>query len=367
MSEKPFPECTPGNVEAVVAHCRRKGRILILIQDMPDPDALASADALRYLIHERTGKRATIGYGGICGRAENRAMIDVLRIPAKRIAVSALDAYTTLCLVDTQPRSGNNLLMSSREADVVLDHHLVPKRRNWTAGFADVRPEYGATSTLLYEYLLAARLPVSSHMATALFYGIQSDTQDLGRESCPADVRAYRDLFLIADKAKLARIHHASVPPEYFRMLADGLASSVVAGTTVVSYIPSCTNPDMIPELADRLMRLEGMRAAVCYGVCRGVVYLSARGRDARSNAAKRMRQVVAHLGTGGGHNTMAGGQIPMEGDPEKRLALIHSRILKTFAPRHKPVSLTDNLPAGPCPYISGKTGEQYKRATGKR
>jgi nanoRNase/pAp phosphatase (c-di-AMP/oligoRNAs hydrolase) len=367
MSEKAFPECTPGKVEAVLEKCRRPGRILILIQDMPDPDALACADALRYLIHERAGKRAAIGYGGICGRAENRAMMDVLRIPARHITVQTLDSYKILCLVDTQPRSGNNLLTSSREADVVLDHHLMPKRKKWTAGFADVHPEYGATSTLLYEYLLAAGLPISPNMATALFYGIQSDTQDLGRESSPADVRAYRDLFLIADKAKLARIHHAKVPPDYFRMLADGLASSVVAGTTVVSYIPSCCNPDMIPELADRLMRLEGMRAAVCYGVCDGIVYLSARGRDARTNAAKRMKHVVARLGTGGGHNTMAGGQIPMDGDPEKRLALIHSRILKTFAPRKQPIPLTDNLPAGPCPYVSGKTGIQYNPAPKKK
>jgi nanoRNase/pAp phosphatase (c-di-AMP/oligoRNAs hydrolase) len=340
MSEKLRHEDAAKRVEDLLHVCKRRGRILVLTQDNPDPDALASAAALRELIRLNLHKPVAIRYGGICGRAENRAMIDILRIGARRLSPAHLDRYATVCLVDSQPQAGNNILAGRRSADVVIDHHLLPKRRPWSAVFADVRPDYGATTTILYEYLTAARVKIHPNLATAMFYGIQSDTQDLGRESGPADIRAYQELFLLTDKRKLARIRHASVPAEYFVMLAESLSSCVVAGATVISCIHPCRDADMIAEVADRMMRLEGARTAVCYGVCGDVIHLSARSIDARGNTARRMKRVVRHLGTGGGHRTMAGGQIPVEGDLDKRLALIRARILKVFAAGKEPVPL---------------------------
>jgi len=340
LTEEQALERARANVAQVLDICRRPGRRLVLMQDNPDPDALASAAAMRDLVYTHLKKRVAIGYGGISGRAENRAMMDVLHIDAKRMTPSQLDNYKTICLVDTQPRSGNNILHASRPAEIVIDHHLLPKRNPWLAEFSDVRPGYGAASTILYEYLVAGGVKIGPRLATALFYGIQSDTQDLGREACPADVRAYRDLFLVADKKMLARIHHAPIPMDYFKTLADSLANCVVAGATVVGYVPSCVNADMISDVADRLMRLEGMRTAVCYGVCGDTIHLSARAADARGNTAQRVKRVVRRLGTGGGHRAMAGGQIPLEGDREKRLALVRERILKAFAPHKEPVPL---------------------------
>jgi len=334
-------DATAAKLEAVLGICQRPGRILVLMQDNPDPDALASAAALRDLVYLRLKKRLTIGYGGTCGRAENRAMMAVLRIDARRLTLAQLPRYKTICLVDAQPNAGNNILVPSRPPEIVIDHHLLPKKRTWIAEFADVRPGYGATSTILYEYLLAGGVKLSANLATALFYGIQSDTQDLGREAGLADVRAYRDLFLLADKKKLAHIHRAPVPADYFKMLGAGIDHCVVAGSTVISYIPACHNVDMIAEVADFLIRLEGMRTAVCYAVYEDKIHLSARAVDARGNVARRMKQVVSRLGTGGGHRAMAGGQVAIEGDVERRLAFVHARILKSFAPNKEPVPLT--------------------------
>jgi len=328
-------------VEALLNACRRPGRILVLLQDNPDPDALACAAALRDIIHHRLRKRAVIGYGGLCGRAENRAMMRVLHIDARRLSTAQVNPFQTLCLVDTQPRSGNNLLTSLRPAQVVIDHHPAPRRRPWIAEFSDIRPEYGATSTILYEYVVASGIPLTPELATALLYGIESDTQDLGRECMSADIRAYRDLFLVADKKKLSMIRHAPVPLDYFQVLADSLAGCVVAGKTVISFIPYCRNPDVFAEVADRLMRLEGMRSAICYGVCENMIYLSARAGDARGNAAGRMKRVVRGLGTGGGHRTMAGGQVPVDGDPGRRLAMVRERVMKVFARQSPPLHLS--------------------------
>jgi nanoRNase/pAp phosphatase (c-di-AMP/oligoRNAs hydrolase) len=321
----------------VLEVCKRPGRVLVLMQDNPDPDALASAMALRTLIAEHGRKRAVIGFGGVCGRAENRAMMETLRIHAQQLTPEQVRDYDIVCLVDTQPRTGNNILVPSLMPDVVIDHHIIPKRAQWHARFVDIRPEYGATSTILYEYLLSTGTRINKDLATALFYGIQSDTRDLGRDTSPLGTHAYHELFLRADMQKLARIRRAPVPGSYYKVLADSLEGCVVAGKTVIGLVPGCGNAEMVAEVADLLLRLEHIHTTVCYGRCGDKIHISARAVDARSDVSKCMKQAVRRIGTGGGHRSMAGGQVPLEGDPEARLALVRERILKAFAPNKTP------------------------------
>ncbi len=345
-----LPEGAAERLDALLRACDRRGRLAVLMQDNPDPDALACAAILREILYVRLGKRSTIGYGGICGRAENRAVIDVLKIPARHVTAEETARFDIVCLVDAQPGFGNNLIALDRRVDVVIDHHLTPKRCRWHAAFSDIRPQYGAATTILYEYLLAADMSISRNLATAMFYGIQSDTQDLGRESGSADIRAYQELFFQADKRKLARIQHAPLPKAYFKMFAESLQSCEVAGTTVVSFIPHCFNRDMIAEVADRLLRLEGITATICYGVCGDRVYLSARTRSPRGNAAGRLHEALRGIGDGGGHLTMAGGQAALNEHADKRLALIRARIFEIFAPHHvpKPLLMPEHIEPSP-------------------
>ncbi len=327
-------------VEAVRAITSGTGRVLILMQNNPDADAIASAAALRQLIKRFTGKQAILGYTGICGRAENEAMLHVLRIVAHRITVEELRRYRILCLVDTQPGFGNNPIFTSRPADIVIDHHLARRRVTWQASWADVRPDYGSTATILYEYCLAAGVHLSADLATALFYGIQSDTSSLGREAGPADRAAYLELFPLVDQKKLARIRRAPVSRDYFRMLHHSLETCEVAGRLVLAAIGACSNPDMIAEVADLILRMEGVRTAVCMGIYGNRVLLSVRATDARGNACGGVRRIVKGLGTGGGHRTMAGGQVPLTEDIEGLLGELRQRTLRIFAKGHPPQRL---------------------------
>lgn len=325
---------------AILRVCERPGRILALMQDNPDPDSIASALAFCELIQRRVGKDVTIGYGGAVGRAENEAMLEFLHVKAHRFTSRDLDEYPILCLVDTQPFCGNNICLRDRPVQIVIDHHATPSSVPWTADVADVRPHYGATSTILFEYLLAGHVEIDPDLATALFYGIQSDTQDLGRQTSPADVAAFQALFQIADKKKLARIRHAPVPVDYFRMLHDALGDSVVAGPVVITRVRADGNPDMIAEIAELMMRLRGTKAAVCYGLADETIYLSVRTFDARFNVGKRIREVTQDIGRGGGHRMMAGGQIPAGDDPQGQLDEVHRRIVRVFARGKKPKPL---------------------------
>lgn len=328
------------NLERLLRICGRRGRVLVLMQNNPDPDAIASALMVREIVRTRLHKSVTIGYGGVLGRAENRAMVHELKVDMHRVGPEDLSSYRTLCLVDTLPRAGNNILFTSRPADIVIDHHVPPKKPLCQSLLSDIRPAYGATSTILYEYLVAAGIKPNPTLATAIFYGIESDTQDLGRETCDADLKTFQAVAMLADHKKLARIRRAPVSPDYFSKLRSGLTNAVVVGRTVITLIHGSKSPDMFAEVAELMLRLDGMRTSICYGPCGDVIHLSVRAIDARGNAAERVKRVVSRIGSGGGHRSMAGGQIPIVGDLDKRLHVVHMRLLKHFARGHQCIPL---------------------------
>src|SRR5256885_11630377 len=147
-------------------------RALILTHDTPDPDAVAGACGLAFLLDQAARVHAQAAYGGIIGRAENKALLKVLHLPIQ--AVGRLDArqYDLVCLVDTQPEVGNYSLAARAAPQLVIDHH--PARpASLLSAFHDVGGPAGATSTLVSQYLPAAEVVPGPALATALFYGIK--------------------------------------------------------------------------------------------------------------------------------------------------------------------------------------------------
>ena len=158
----------------------------------------------------RAGVEAHVAYGGIIGRSENLALVKVLQLPVVPVSQVVFDEYDLLGLVDTQPPVGNHSVPARYPVDVVLDHHPL-RDESLAAPFADVGGDYGATSTMVVEYLRAARLEPSIEVATALFYGIKTDSRDLGRQTTPARRRRL-PLALPAGGQAPARAHRAPRP-----------------------------------------------------------------------------------------------------------------------------------------------------------
>jgi nanoRNase/pAp phosphatase (c-di-AMP/oligoRNAs hydrolase) len=292
--------------------------ILILPHNDPDPDAIASAVALRYLLVEKLGVKSRIAYRGIIGRAENKALVRYLEHPLQRLTGADLQQASAIALVDTQPGAGNNPLSTVPVAAIVLDHH--PWRQaTANAIFADVRPEAGSTSTILNEYLQAAQIELSRPLATALFYGIKTDTLGLVRGASPADVAAYFYLQPLVDVEALIEIERAQVPIEYFHRLDAALHSAQVYGDVVTSFVGPMRRPDLAAEMADLLLRLRGMQWAICTGIYKEELVLSIRTLSRRPGAGQLAQAIVGEQGTAGGHGTMGGGQVPLRGaDPEQ-------------------------------------------------
>jgi nanoRNase/pAp phosphatase (c-di-AMP/oligoRNAs hydrolase) len=298
------------------------GRWLVLTHDNPDPDALASAILLGRILRRGLGQKVTVAYGGIIGRAENREMVRALRLPLSHVRRLSLRHYARFALVDTQPRSGNNQLPRGVVADVVIDHHPL---RPATEGcpFYDVRPGYGATATILAEYLQASGVKGSQALATALVYAIRSETQDFAREYAGPDKAVYDVFFPLADHRLLARIQTPRLPFTYFSNLHEALESLEAVDTLIVTHLGVVEQPDIVPEIADLLLRMEGKTWSLATGRFGDRVYLSIRTTNPRADAGTLMRRLLGRRGKGGGHGRTAGGWIDVAKTPEpERMAV---------------------------------------------
>jgi nanoRNase/pAp phosphatase (c-di-AMP/oligoRNAs hydrolase) len=314
------------HLKRVLKPCRR---LLILAHDNPDPDSIAGAVALKHLVWEQLGIRSTVSYGGIVGRAENRAMLRLLKIkmtPAHRIH---LRRYRHIALVDTQPKTGNNSLPPEIEPTVVIDHH--PLRRATKAPLVDVRPGYGAVATILTEYLLESGCKMPTPLSTALFYAISSETQALGREAGEADTRAYLYLFPLANKKHLARIQRPSLPRSYFNVLDRSLLGAATYKNVVVARLGAVDVPELAAEVADLLVRLERITWALCVARYGDNLVLSIRTTNVKAKAGRVIQRLVGRRGRAGGHNMMAGGWLDSTGLSEAQKAKLEQEMVNKF------------------------------------
>ncbi|MBD3392645.1 MAG: hypothetical protein GF418_11185 [Chitinivibrionales bacterium] len=305
--------------------------VLILTHDFPDPDCLASAFGLVHLFSFWGMKLSTISFGGFVGRAENRAMVRFAQIESVPFMLVSLEDYDRIVLVDSFPGVGNVSLGAEARIDAVLDHHPHTPPRD-ADFFHDIRQDLGATSTLVTRYLEAAKCPVSATLATALFYGIKTDTNEMSRNASAEDLECYKLLFDKADHRLLSRIEWPDRDPEYFRILHTAAESMTTFGPVGYTHLGHVQAPDYIAEIADLFDSLQSIQWMVCSGVFKKQVYFSIRSKDGEraGEAAEGIAKILG--GTGGGHSNMAAGRVPLNGyTQEHALAKLVSGMKEIF------------------------------------
>ncbi|HVZ88335.1 MAG TPA: DHH family phosphoesterase [Polyangia bacterium] len=304
------PPRTPRfDVSPALASLSGRKAALVYMHDNPDPDALAAALGLGRLFETRLGVTVTLGHGGIVGRAQNRAMVDSLGMALTPVERIDADAFDLIALVDSQPETGNNSLPPGHRIDVVIDHHPV-RPASARAPWCDIRPDFGATSTIVFEYLRTCNVPLDVKLASAFFFALRTETRDLGRESTGAEREAYLALVPLVDHGLLYRMSHPKVPREHFAALDRAIRSAHLFGDVVAVNLGTLGYPDLVAEIADLLLSYESARVVLCIGEFQGSAYLSLRTEADNARAGAIMRHIVAHDGAAGGHGTMAGARL---------------------------------------------------------
>jgi nanoRNase/pAp phosphatase (c-di-AMP/oligoRNAs hydrolase) len=297
---------TRAKVERIRAHFEGAERILILMQDDPDPDAIASALALRAILG-RTRAAAPLCTFGTITRPENVAMCKILEIEVEEIGADAVAEFDRVAMVDVQPSFLEEI---RHEVDLVIDHH--PVERPIKAHIKDVRPSYGATSTILVEYLRAADVKITQRVATALLYGIQADTLGLERGGTKADLEAFSFLYLQANHNALRRIDRPELSDTVLNVLAQGLDRRRIVRGVFFSHLGRVQTSDPIPQFADFGLQAEGVEWSVVSGVVEDDVHISVRNVGYVKSAGDVTRAAFGDIGSAGGHRTMAKAVIPL-------------------------------------------------------
>ncbi len=280
-------------------------RVIILTHDNPDPDAVASAAGLRALLEQACSLPVVTTFGGIVGRAENRSLMDGIGVAFERIEGFA-------CLA------------------AVIDHHP-PRDSTRRATYHDVREHYGACSTMIVELLKAGGVEPDQRLATGLFYAIQSETQDLGREASAADIAASIYLYPRTDPAALSRIRHARVPGGLFQSLHDSLERAWRRGGVVCVPSGRLAYPDLVAQLADFFLRAQDVEWVVAMGLHGDDILISVRADHPQANAGEIVREVVGSRGAAGGHGQMAGGRVPAAGLSNDQVESLFDELFERF------------------------------------
>ena len=313
-------------LRAALSGCRR---VLILTHDNPDPDSISSACALKYLIERGMGLKAKVTYGGVIGRAENKAMVRLLRLdlqPLDRIYWTRFDGAI---LVDAQPHTGYTSLPKGLVPIAVIDHH--PWRKKTHAPFMDIRKDVGATATIMTQYLIHSGIEIPVNIATALFYGISSETQALGRETTRADLDAYVALFPKVNKKILSRIEHPKLPREYFSTLHRALGEARLFKHAIWVSLGEVETPEFVAQIADILLMHERVSWALCLGRYDRKIWLSLRTSKEKANAGRILKRLIGSRGAGGGHDMIAGGQIDCGGLKPEECKKIEEGVIGAF------------------------------------
>jgi nanoRNase/pAp phosphatase (c-di-AMP/oligoRNAs hydrolase) len=293
-------------VEAVRAHFESAESVLILLQDDPDPDAIASGLALRQVLG-RNKQTAPLGSYGRVTRPENIAMVKLLEIEIEKLTKSAIKDFERIAVVDLQPP---HLASPPKEIDLVIDHH--PEQFNYKSHLKDIRPGYGATSTILVEYLLCTNNSIGTRLATALLYGIKSDTFALSREVNEWDVQAFSYLYPLANHNLMRRIERPELPPAALDALSIALKNRRVIDKVAFVNLGRVERDDLIPQMADFSMSFEGIEWAFVSGVYESSYIISVRNVGYVRAAGRVLKEAFGDLGSAGGHASMAKAIIPV-------------------------------------------------------
>ena len=318
------------NLRRLVEVARGRRRPVIHLQHNPDPDALGSAAALKALLERLMGLDATLAYTGRVGRVENRAMLRHLNIKIKPAYKLDYDEFDLVLLVDTHPGAGTCKLPKGVVPDVVVDHHpSVHAMQGVTFPYYD--PDFGSTSTMVGALFVENGIPMDRRVATALTYGIRTDTMDLSRGTSPVDEHIFREVYGASDKQILSRIERARVPQEYFVTLERALRHAQVTDFALTTWLGEIDHSDSVAEIADLLFRLEGIRWVMVSGHSGGTLYCSLRALAGKDIRAGRVARKISD-GHGGGHDTFAAAQVPIPEDvedPAEAYAEVRERFLK--------------------------------------
>jgi nanoRNase/pAp phosphatase (c-di-AMP/oligoRNAs hydrolase) len=280
-------------------------KIQVIIYGNPDPDALASGWALKFLL-ETDERPVAITYTGTVGRPENASMIRHLGIPVQPAEEKADNDKVLVALVDAQPQFFRDFQLP--RCDIVIDHHPVYLEQK--ISFVDIRPDYAAASSIMTEYLRAANIKLTRRLASALYYGIKVDSRRFISDLHPCDIEALRWLSAKADPDIVSRIEFSQFSREALDYFSIALVRRRLVRGVMFTHVGPVPVSDVCVQVADFLIRVETVEWALVTGVVGDTLVIVFRNDGLHKDAGHVARAAFDRYGSAGGHKTMGRAEV---------------------------------------------------------
>jgi nanoRNase/pAp phosphatase (c-di-AMP/oligoRNAs hydrolase) len=299
------------NVFRLKTMVRENDTLAVLIHGSPDPDAVASAMALREILNQTKSlaKCIFVATEPVI-RHQNAEFIREMKIEIQMLDKVDLREFRLIAVVDAQPTFFGDALGEIRP-QIVIDHH--PCKTVWHAPLADVRPSYGALSTIMTEYLLAARVKIPKRLYTALLYGIRSDTNNFERDASLEDIGAYYLNFVRANRQLIRRIELNQIPDRFLKYFDYAYHYKRRYRDRVICFLGAVESADACVQVADFFLRVINIFYVIIAGIVKERLIIIFRGDGYRQDCGAIARKSFGIFGTAGGHRSAARVEIPID------------------------------------------------------
>jgi nanoRNase/pAp phosphatase (c-di-AMP/oligoRNAs hydrolase) len=299
-----MPRSKPERLRRFYGQFSGNDHVLIVIN--ADPDAIASAMAVSRLLWRKV-LHVTISNINTIKRPDNLAMTRLLGVTLTPFSELDPTQYSRIVVVDSQPE--HNEMLALMRPHVIIDHH---PDTGIKAPYTDIRPNYGATATILTEYLRAARIKPSVKLATGLFHAIKIDTNAFKGQTLIEDVRAFQYLFRFANIDLVRKIEQVDLRFDFLKYFKIALNNMRVRKKKVFVHLGTVATPDVCVILADFFMRINSVTWSIVSGINEKKLIIIFRNDGIRKNAGKIAKEGFGQIGSAGGHKNMARAEIDL-------------------------------------------------------
>ena len=282
------------------------------MQRVPDPDAIGAAAGLAWLLGQTHDAICEFLYRGTVSHPQTRAMLNVLGITCKQVDSLEQDDYDIYMIVDSTP---DGVCFPNIKYQYVVDHHKVEYPDD-----VEVRNKsVGSCASLVYELILEAEQDLIDPIAaTALYLGLYTDTDGLrGPGTTGLDFEAFQYLATKADHSKLKRIFDFPIPTHQFDLEARAIAAREVSDSKLVTCLGEVPagHRDVMPVVADSLMRMSGVDTVVVFAFIGQHVDASVRSSDSTLDVDAFCKETFGqefHGTAGSKQGGIGGGRAPL-------------------------------------------------------
>ena len=298
--------------------------IVIQCHDNPDADALASGYAV-YLYLTENGKTPSFIYRGQhpITKSNLEIMVSELEIP-----VSYEPDYNHVAelLITCDCQYGQKNVTKTHAKNIaIIDHHVVTVD---LPAFSEVRSNIGSCSTVVWDMLRYEPFNVNDNknLATALYYGLYTDTNKMSEISHPLD----RDMIdsLEINKSLITKMSNSNIT-------LDELS---ITGRAILNYdydkehrcliikTEPC-DPNILGVISDFSMETAEVDVCIAYYISPNEIKFSVRSCVKEVHANEVAAFIADGIGGGGGHLLKAGGTIRPEKISSDVTDIIRQRI----------------------------------------